>query len=145
MTALTKDVTRKVEVTGARQLVSNFGSGTFDPTATFYQGALCMYDTSDDLIKPAEVSTTGVALGVAQYHVAQGEAKDPWIETGCRPFANSAAADLIENHDAGARCYMVDDDTVALTDGTGTRSVAGVIIRVDSDGVWVSTNPYLQG
>ncbi|MFB0515162.1 MAG: hypothetical protein ACETWG_00985, partial [Candidatus Neomarinimicrobiota bacterium] len=33
--------------------------------------------------------------------------------------------------------YIVDDQTVAKTDGTGTRSPAGFIEDVDSNGVWV--------
>lgn len=33
--------------------------------------------------------------------------------------------------------YIVDDQTVAATDGTSTRSLAGTIIGVESDGVWV--------
>jgi hypothetical protein len=31
----------------------------------------------------------------------------------------------------------VDDQTVAKTDGTGARSVAGKVFDVDSGGVWV--------
>ncbi|HWH86349.1 MAG TPA: hypothetical protein VNV36_06210 [Pseudomonas sp.] len=33
--------------------------------------------------------------------------------------------------------YIVDDQTVSSTDGTSTRSVAGIIVGVDPDGVWV--------
>ena len=33
--------------------------------------------------------------------------------------------------------YIVDDQTVAATDGTGTRSPAGRIVGIDADGVWV--------
>lgn len=33
--------------------------------------------------------------------------------------------------------YIVDDQTLAATDGTGTRSAAGRIVGVDSDGVWI--------
>jgi hypothetical protein len=31
----------------------------------------------------------------------------------------------------------VDDQTVAKTDGSTTRSVAGIVRGVDTDGVWV--------
>lgn len=40
-------------------------------------------------------------------------------------FANSAAGDLITIADIGKLCYNVDDQTVAKTDGTATRSRAG--------------------
>ena len=56
---------------------------------------------------------------------------------GVFPFANSAAGDQITRADIGANAYIVDDQTVAKTNGTNTRSVAGVIRDVDSDGVWI--------
>jgi hypothetical protein len=37
----------------------------------------------------------------------------------------------------GGTAYIVDDQTVAATDGGGTRSPAGPIIDVNDDGVWV--------
>lgn len=33
--------------------------------------------------------------------------------------------------------FIVDDQTLAATDGTGTRSSAGRIVGVETDGVWV--------
>jgi hypothetical protein len=59
------------------------------------------------------------------------------VRSGIFKFANSASGDLIAQSDAGVNCYIVDDQTVAKTDGTGTRSVAGKIVAVDADGVWV--------
>ncbi|TBW58549.1 hypothetical protein EZI54_03970 [Marinobacter halodurans] len=37
----------------------------------------------------------------------------------------------------GKPCYILDDETVAGTDGTGTRSESGVVLAVESAGVWV--------
>lgn len=55
------------------------------------------------------------------------------IRRGTFKFGN---ADSIAQADFGKVCYVVDDQTVSL-DGTG-KSVAGVIMGVDSDGgVWV--------
>lgn len=59
------------------------------------------------------------------------------VKRGTFKFANSAAGDLIAQADVGADCYIVDDQTVAKTSATNTRSVAGRIEAVDSDGVWV--------
>jgi hypothetical protein len=56
---------------------------------------------------------------------------------GCFCFANSSAADLIAITDIGANCYIVDDQTVAKTNGGSTRPVAGVIRDVEPKGVWV--------
>lgn len=59
------------------------------------------------------------------------------VKRGTFKFGNSSAGDLIAQADVGADCYIVDDQTVAKTNGTNTRSVAGKIIAVDADGVWV--------
>lgn len=53
------------------------------------------------------------------------------------PFANSASTDQITAADIETQCFMVDDQTVAKTNGGGTRSVAGVVYQVDGAGVWV--------
>lgn len=63
------------------------------------------------------------------------------VEGGIFKFGNSAAGDAITDADIGADCYVVDDQTVAKTDGTGTRSKAGRIIKVESDGVWTLVGP----
>lgn len=47
-------------------------------------------------------------------------------------FANSSAGDLIALADVGANCFIVDDQTVAKTNGTSTRSVAGKIVNVSA-------------
>jgi hypothetical protein len=53
------------------------------------------------------------------------------------PFDNSAAADAIALADVGADCWLVDNQTVAKTSASNTRSVAGKISHVSSEGVWV--------
>lgn len=53
-------------------------------------------------------------------------------------YANSAGADEITVQEIGSTCYAVDDQTVAKTDGTGTRSAAGTVFDIDADGVWVA-------
>ena len=37
----------------------------------------------------------------------------------------------------GKTCYILDDETVAATDATGTRSAAGKVLAVETAGVWV--------
>lgn len=51
-------------------------------------------------------------------------------------WANSGT-DPVTQASFGKVCYIVDDQTVAATDGTGTRSVAGKVVGIDTDGVWV--------
>ena len=92
----------------------------------------------------AKPGVTGLALkaqGRAKATVdntaGASAAKTIEIERGCFQFANSAAGDLITIADIGATAYIVDDQTVAKTDGGGTRSAAGEIIDVEATGVWV--------
>ncbi|MBL4801995.1 MAG: hypothetical protein JKY45_08875 [Emcibacter sp.] len=58
------------------------------------------------------------------------------IDRGVYLFDN-AGADLITNADIGNDAYMVDDQTVARTNGGSTRSVAGKVHEVTSSGVWI--------
>lgn len=73
------------------------------------------------------VDNTGGAAGGVQVAVRRGVFQ----------FANSASTDLLANTDIGATCYIVDNQTVAKTSATNTRSVAGVVRSVDANGVWV--------
>ena len=105
-----------------------------------FKGSLVARDASGDAT-PGAVATTLRGVGRAAENVdnSSGSAGDltVQIEKGIFQFGNSTSADLIDRGDIGADCYIVDDQTVALTDGTSTRSVAGKIHDVDSDGVWV--------
>jgi hypothetical protein len=74
------------------------------------------------------LDTTGIASGVESVIIDPGTWGD---------FSNSAAADAIAEDDRGKVCYVVDDDTVALTDGGGTRTAAGRIHSLADDGVSV--------
>ncbi len=53
-------------------------------------------------------------------------------------FDNSGGADQITLADVGANAYIVDDQTVAKTDGGNARSVAGKVRDVDTQGVWIA-------
>lgn len=56
-------------------------------------------------------------------------------------WANSSAGDLIAQADVGNTCFVVDNQTVAKTNGTNTRSAAGIITAVGPEGVWVASGP----
>jgi hypothetical protein len=105
-----------------------------------YAGALVMRSATG-YATPGAAATGCVGLGRAAEQVdntsgADG-AKSVNIDRGIFRFANSAAGDAIADADIGKECYIVDDQTVAKTDGGGTRSIAGRIFDVDSSGVWV--------
>ncbi|UZR27473.1 hypothetical protein [Methylococcus mesophilus] len=104
-----------------------------------YLGGLAVIDAG--YAAPGRTATTLVAAGRFEESVdntggAAGD-KKARVKRGIYKFANSAAGDLIAQADVGADCYIVDDQTVAKTNGTNTRSRAGQIVAVDSDGVWV--------
>lgn len=90
---------------------------------------------------PATTATGLIAIGRFEQTVDNTSGADGalsvQVRRGTFRFGNSASGDLVAQADAGADCYLVDDQTVAKTSGTNTRSVAGKIIAVDSDGVWV--------
>ena len=51
-------------------------------------------------------------------------------------FENSSA-DPVTQANFGDVCFIEDNQTVAATDGTGTRSKAGRVVGIDENGVWV--------
>lgn len=106
-----------------------------------FQGSLvCLLATG--YATPGATSTTLVATGMAVETADNtgGAAGDipVEVETGVFRFGNSAAADAITIAEIGDDAYIVDDQTVAKTNGGATRSIAGKIKDVDAQGVWVA-------
>lgn len=132
MAALTKDRATP-QRDGARRA---FGLAA---DAVIYAGALVVVDAGYAL---AGSTDTGlVCVGVAKQAVdntdgANGAVKVE-VERGVFRFANSSSGDLIAVGDIGATCYIVDDQTVAKTNGSSSRSAAGKVFDVDAQGVWV--------
>ena len=77
----------------------------------------------------ADNTQLGHAIGAQRVRVRQGTFK----------VGNSAAADALAIADVGSFCYAADDQTVAKTAGANLP-VAGTVIEVDPDGVWVQMN-----
>lgn len=50
----------------------------------------------------------------------------------------NSGADPVTQAELLKPCYIVDDETVAKTNGGNTRSAAGKVIQIDADGVWVA-------
>ncbi len=105
-----------------------------------FAGALTARD-ANGYATPGATATTllgaGRAAELADNTGGANGAISVLVEKGVFKFANSAAGDQITIADIGNDCYIVDDQTVAKTNGTGTRSVAGKVFDVESDGVWV--------
>lgn len=67
------------------------------------------------------------------------------VAQGVFRLGNSASTDALAEADIGQICFIVDDQTVAKTDGGGTRSPAGVVVAIDGTaGVYVSIAQQLS-
>ncbi|MFZ2269051.1 MAG: hypothetical protein WAV95_15860 [Azonexus sp.] len=105
-----------------------------------YAGSIACINSSGYLTKGAVATTlkcVGVMQAAADNSAGAAAAITGKVKRGCFKFLNSASTDLIALADVGADCYIVDDQTVAKTNGSNARSVAGKIRDVESDGVWV--------
>lgn len=104
-----------------------------------YAGALVAVNAAGNAI-PAEAAAGLKAAGRSEEYVDNSSgaagAKAVTVRRGVFKFANSAT-DPVGQANLLGTCYMVDDGTVAATDGTGTRSAAGKVLGIDPDGVWV--------
>lgn len=115
--------------------------GVFDfPVAantTCHQGGIAVLGAG--YAAPGSTAVGLIAVGRFEETVTAVSAGDAHVRVkrGIFKYANSAAGDLIAQADAGADCYIVDDQTVAKTNGANTRSRAGQVVAVDADGVWV--------
>lgn len=64
-------------------------------------------------------------------------AKTVRVFAGVFKLKNSSSGEALTITEVGKNCYLVDDEQVSKTDNSGTRSLAGVVVAVDTDGVWV--------
>lgn len=109
-------------------------------SVTCYAGAIAVLDASGN-VKPAVTATGLVPVGIFTAQVANGStaaAVEATVRPGVWRLENSAAADAITKAEIGDGCWLVDDQTVAKTSASGTRSPAGVVVDVDALGVWVA-------
>lgn len=131
MTALAADRNTPEAIGADRQ-------GLLGATQAIFAGALLMRNASGQLLKGA-TATGSYGVGRAEERVTSTTAGVTTCryKPGVYRFANSSAGDLIADADIGTVCYIVDDQTVAKTSGTNTRSPAGIVDSVDAQGVWV--------
>lgn len=109
-------------------------------TTKIFAGSLIAANATGYAV-PGSVATTLTALGRAEEYAdnSAGAAGAKTVRVRrCKAFkfANHAA-DLVTQAEFGKTCYIVDDQTVAKTNGGATRSAAGKVLGVEADGVWV--------
>lgn len=99
----------------------------------------------DGFTEPGTTATGLTAAGVFEHYQDNKEGADGdqvvEVKRGNFYMDNSTGADEITAADVGKVCYIVDNQTVAKTDGTDTRSPAGIVDDVDDNGVWVNIDP----
>lgn len=104
------------------------------------KGGLIVLDSG--YAKPGETATDLIAVGRCEETVDNtlGDAGDKTVtvKRGIFRYANSADTDEITQAEVETDCYIVDDETVAKTSGSDTRSVAGKVKAVDALGVFVA-------
>jgi hypothetical protein len=105
-----------------------------------YAGAMVAIDGSGRL-QPGRSDATLKGVGRCPVRVDNSTGADGAVhadvEAGVHRFGNSSGGDAIAVGDIGSTAYMVDDQTVAKTDASGTRGRAGTIFDVDALGVWI--------
>ncbi len=134
-----------VALTGPRPTLARDGNTVGHPVkgvTTIYQGSLVALDAAGWLVPASSVATL-IVVGRAKQGVVNAGANGAEtveVERGTFRWANSAAADAIARTEIGKDVFAVDDQTVAKTNGGGTRSIAGKVVDVDAQGVWVRTS-----
>lgn len=105
---------------------------------TFYAGALVVLDSSGNA-EPGTTATGKIAVGRCEKAMTSGgvaAVESVPIRRGTFRWANGSS---ITKAHIGDTAYVVDDATVSNV-STG-KSPAGIIVDVDSLGVWVLTDP----
>lgn len=121
---------------------SRTNSYTVAASTQIWAGGLVAIDANGDIIPATLAANAITVVGRALESVdnTSGSAGDLSCDVEANivlAYANSAGADEITAVEIGKICFIVDDQTLAKTDGGATRRAAGYVRQVDSDGVWI--------
>ena len=112
--------------------------------AVIYQGGMVCADAAG-LAIAGKTAAGLVVVGMAQISVRQADGDESvFVRPGTYLFGSLDGADQIGQAQIGRVVYLVDDETLAATNGGGTRSPAGVVIDVEPAGVWVKIGPAVR-
>ena len=133
MTATTQD--RNTPHRGAELLAVPVGAGVVIPAGTM------VASNATGFAVPGATSTTLAYLGMADAAADNRDGTDGAIVVTVRRGRQfkwgNHSGDPVTQAGLGRNCYIVDNQTVAASHGTNTRSVAGLVLGIDADGVWV--------
>lgn len=109
-------------------------------TAKIFGGALVVLDGGFATKGRTATGLTAIGMAISTADNTNGVngdkivtvERDDWFRLG------NDIGDPVTRSSIGQPCYIVDDETVAATDGTNTRSIAGTVRDIDDVGVWIS-------
>lgn len=108
--------------------------------ARIFAGALVVAN-ANGYAAPGTTSTTVTYLGRAEQGVDNTSGGNGAVSVNVRRAHafrwKNSAADAVTQAELGKVVYIVDDETVAKTNGGNTRSAAGKVVEIDDAGVWV--------
>ncbi|MCF8491365.1 MAG: hypothetical protein K9H18_19540 [Rhodospirillum sp.] len=103
--------------------------------AVIHGGALVCLSATGQLV-PGSTATTLTAVGRAEESVDNTGGADGALTCEVKRGAfgwDNSGTDPVAAAQVGKTVYIVDDHTVAATDGAGTRSAAGKCLNVDAN------------
>lgn len=104
----------------------------FEAGANIFAGSLVSLNAAGKAV-PSTADGT-VCVGVAEHAAKSGEPVR--VRRGVFALDGDASA-AFTRADVGSECVVVDDHTVGTQPKDGTAPVAGLIVDVDAQGVWV--------
>ena len=134
MTALTQD--RNTPEKQGKLVSTPIAANT-----TIYAGSLVCLNAAGYAV-PGSTATGLTYWGMATENKTNTTSNNGQVNINIRRkgmfrWNNSASSDAITQSEVGSKCYVVDDQTVAKTDGSSSRSECGTVVKVDANGVWV--------
>ena len=104
---------------------------------TIYRGAIVVLN-ADGFAIPGKTATGLVSAGIAQATSDNSSGADSAKSASVSKGVFLVKSGDITRQHIGDPAYIVDDEFVSFSHDTNSRSVAGTIVDVDQNGVWVA-------
>lgn len=117
--------------------------GPLAGSTTVYGGSICLTNSSGQVKNAASPASTDLCWGLVHAQAVNATANawntpldttgEPFqVDTGSFYLNGGTGADTLAQSNIGQTVYVVDEQTVGLTNGSGTRPVAGVLVNIDT-------------
>lgn len=124
---------------GTLQKVSNLLVLAMAAGAVIHGGGIVVIDGgyADKATTKTGLKFAGIAEEAVDNSAGANGAKTVEVRRERLFFAKNSMGDAIAQADLFNQCYLEDDETVAKTNGGNTRSLAGRIMGIEPNGIWV--------